>query len=88
MTDVEYVARVTVERIERRVESPLRPARSGDASKVVRDKSEVAAFTIRASSLPGLGQRVTGMLAAALPESTVQGEGEVDRDDDEEDEEF
>jgi hypothetical protein len=83
VSEVEYVVRVMVERVERRVQPGIR---RGSVVDGVRDKSEVAAFTIRAASLPGLGQRVTGMLTAALPESTVKGEGELDRDYDEEDE--
>lgn len=88
MPATEYVARVTVERIERKLK-PGEPTRTRGISTVdrhIREKTEIAAFSIRAASLDGVRERVQGMMIAALPVEGVAGEP-VD-DDEDEDEAF
>ncbi len=88
MAEVEYVARVVVERIERTkqaVTTTRRPIET--VAKVVREKGEVMSFTVRAGGLVGIRTLVTGMMEAGMPDDTVKGEPDFD-DDDEGAEEF
>jgi hypothetical protein len=89
MSDVEYVARVIIERVERRVMpkgTAVNPRRTTTEDRIIRDKAEVASFTIRSTTLASVAQRVGGVLAAALPDQDVKGEPDLD-DEEEEDEE-
>lgn len=87
MTDVEYVARVVVERVERKLVPSTRRGAVIDDPKVVRDKVEIASFSIRGATLAATVQKINGMVAAALTGGdTVKGEPNMD-DEEEEDEE-
>lgn len=88
MVDVEYVARVVIERIERSIQpkgTVVRRSVTTTEDKVVRDKSEVASFTVRAADPPGINAMVVGVLRAALPAEQVKGEPDMDDDEEEED---
>jgi hypothetical protein len=91
-TDVEYVARVVVERIERKVVPSTRRGAVMEDPKVVRDKAEIASFSIRGATLASTVQKINGMVAAALVggDAGLAGDPVTTRhpDDDEEDEEF
>lgn len=89
MADVEYVARVIVERVVRRVVPKGTPTgrRSMTTSEetIMRDKAEVGSFTIRADSLPSIKSIVQGVMAAAFREGTevVRGDPQPDVPDEE-----
>jgi hypothetical protein len=86
MSDVEYVARVVIERVDRRVlpkGSMATTRRATTEDRIIRDKAEVASFTIRSSTLASVAQRVGGVLAAALPDQGVEGEPDLDEEEEE-----
>lgn len=87
MNNVEYVARVVVERVERRVVTrPPGTRTTPSRDRIVCDRTEVASFTIRDGDLANLAMRVTQVLPAALPDTSVRGEEtNIDVDDEEED---
>lgn len=87
MNEVEYVAVVRIERVERRLESNLRSRTAGSETKVVRDKAEVLTFTVRDTDTVGLRSMIVGVLTAGLPGDQVKGDN-ADEEDEEEDETF
>ncbi len=87
MADIEYVARVVIERIERRVVpkgTAINPRRTSTEDRIVRDKAEIASFTIRDETMHGIKSRVRDVMLAALPSEAVKGEPDIDDDEEEE----
>lgn len=89
MSNAEYVARVVVERVERRAKEVVVRGRTAVSASRERIVTEVASFTIRDADMVNLATRIMNVLPAALPDTSVRGE-ETNIDDgvDEEDETF
>lgn len=88
MTDVEYVARVVVERVQRRERPVMAPSRSSaraESTRMMRDKAEVASFVIRAGKLPDLVKHA-GVMLTVVANTDAQGEPEDEEDEEEDDE--
>lgn len=89
MVDVEYVARVVVERVERRLVPKGTPtgrrAMATSEDRLVHDKTEVLSFTVRDKTRAGIQVMASAMLREGLPTVDVKGEPETQQDEEEED---
>lgn len=87
MADIEYVARVVIERVERRVlpkGTSINPRRVTTEDRIIADKAEVASFTVRAGQVHQIRTMVRDVMMAALAED-VQGEPNDEEEEEEED---